>query len=149
MRDFVGGGYFGVDSASFVVVRSGGGEADVGSGEPVRADADNLVDGPGGSDVADCRRRGDYVAAYMRSRPEGPEHGGRAGAGFSEGADGSAAGRGAPEGTLRVGIVKELTEDEQVTPEVRRAFPAGGGDAGGFGGGGGGGVGAAGADGRG
>ena len=25
-------------------------------------------------------------------------------------------------GTLRVGIVKELTEDEQVTPEVRRAF---------------------------
>ena len=52
LRHVLGRRHVRVHSSSIVVVRGGGTAAHVEQGEPVWVDADNLVDGPGGADVA-------------------------------------------------------------------------------------------------
>ena len=75
LRHVLGRRHVRVDTASIVVVRCGGTSAHLGQGEPVWADADYMVHGPGGADVPFGGGLRHYAAAHLRLRPEGPEHG--------------------------------------------------------------------------
>ena len=122
LRHVLGRRHVRVHSSSIVVVRCGGAAAHLGQGEPVWADANYLVDGPGWAHVAatveDCAITLQPICGYDPKDPNtadvpvpdfrkaltGRLPAGESGKGF------------------RVGVVKELIDDEQVTPEVRKAF---------------------------